>query len=285
MGYSSQLCQYVWAGSGCHVAMNLRLILAWLVLGAALSLPASANMLQMGTTAAGPAPPVNTGAPQLTVVPAGIALVQNATSQGGASPNSLHSTTLPNATTINNLITVEPVLFSGSTTVHITSVTTNNGTTCTQATGALAASVGQVTTAIYYCINAASTAAGGFTVTVNNDNGSDVSYPFVSVQEWSGALTTGVDAGLGNNTLTGGGTSGTLTLTPNQTNSLILSVIGPSTSNPTTITGGTFTDSTPAMRVAAYTLTDTSGTAVTHTYGFGSSQSWMNGAIAEFKHP
>ncbi len=201
-----------------------------------------------------------------------IALVQHTSATSGSVGLSDSTATLT-GTTLGNLFTIGVACYAASTTI---TMTTDNGTTCNQATNAAAAD-GNDNVAIFYGVNAAS---GSVTFTAHYSAPSGGSFPTIQVQEWSGAAVSSVDVGVGNSRTDSGVTSVSILTNgvTTQTNQLIYSIQTPSSSNPTSAG----TDQTLLeTNISSYQLVDSSGATITHTYNYGGSNN-VASAIAVF---
>jgi hypothetical protein len=150
----------------------------------------------------------------------------------------------------------------------VPTVTDSNGNVYVLITSRVASPQGDY---IFYCY--APTVGVGHTVTATSGNGS---YPDIQVQAWSGSAPAPLDqfAGNGGNGLTVAAGS----VTPTQNNELIVTGIGVTNANPTSIDSGfTLSDS-----LSAYLVQGTAGT-VNPIWTFGVSQAALATTIASFK--
>jgi hypothetical protein len=239
-------------------------LLAFLAAVAFAATPVSANMVMSSTGGGGPPP--------------GIAFVQSVGDMVCGSASTCAQTIT--GTTTGHLFVVS-VWAENSSLITFTGVS-NSGTACTRSPGTQANVAGDFSlvyeTEIWYCQN--NPAGGSRTITATaSGTATDI---LMCTAEFSGANTSGADSGLGSATANASTSSLSMTVSGNitQNNALIYSSYTVSTSAAT----GHGPNQTLDGCGNSYQLTDTSGTAPTHTYTYGSSQTNI-GSIAAFYHP
>jgi hypothetical protein len=227
-------------------------------------------------------PPVGSGAVT------GIVFVQGAGgSTASAAGVTSQTTSLPGTVAGNFFVALTSAYWTGATGLFPAALTatTNNGTACFHAGATYNHPVTpNLLTDISFCPNNAASGAVTFTVTATTNN---MDYAELLVAEFSGVTaTSGADIGKGNTLSTTTATaslatSGTLT----QNNQLVVSVLTPATSNPTSATGTNqiVFPSSVGNRLASYSIVNTSGSAVTHAWALTSQA--VGVSIAAFSHP
>lgn len=207
-----------------------------------------------------------------------ITIVQHNIASSGTGAQTTWNVSLPSASAVGNLFTLELYWYKNAISQAVTSLITNNSTTCTAVSGT-SVDDGNERAVIYYCANNAANVVVTFTV----NWGGNVGYPAMLVQEWAGASTASPDVGIGQH---GNGTGvATISVTTNgntgQANQLLVSMVGPSTSAATSVGGS---QTALEGNSASYQTASANGVPVQHTYNFAASQN-MVAAIAAFKHP
>jgi hypothetical protein len=207
------------------------------------------------------------------------------TAVGGAiTATGVHGFTNPGTTltltgtTAGNFFTVELASIGAGNTATAYTLTTNNGTSCTEVPNAFARTAnGNASSDIWYCPNNA--AAGSITFTTVPTGGSTI---FVCAQEWHGVASVSPEVGIGNKAISGTQvTTASVQTNVNltQASQLIVSIAGDDTTFPTGVGAGqTLIDS-----LASYQIGGTSGSPITHTFNW-SGLNWVTLSIAVFKH-
>jgi hypothetical protein len=226
-----------------------------------------------------PQPAAQTGGTTLCDNMAWTAFTTGCVAAGGViTATGVHGLTNPGTTltltgtTLGTFFTVELASINAGASSY--TLSTNNGTSCTESPGTFILN-GSASSDIWYCANNA--ASGSITFTTTAPGGGS---NFIAAQEWSGAIGPGL--GIGNHVT--GTTQTTLSVTTNgnltQNNQLIVSIAGDNSSFPTGVGGSqTLIDS-----IASYQIGGTANNPITHTFNWASGNSFLTLSIAAFKH-
>jgi hypothetical protein len=215
--------------------------------------------------------------------PAGIAFVQNTAGANCIGASTCVATLT--GTTVHNFFAVGVYITLGSPGVTVSSITADNGTSCSLATGTqnTSSSGGFFTTQIGYCQN--NSASGTINVTAHltgTTSGGGGSIFTIGVGEFSGVSLSGADIGAGS---TGIATVDPVTasVTTTQTNQLVFSLATRDGTFGFSSIGGNQIEFPSSSNIFTYQITDSIGT-VTHSFSTGDTSHKIM-SVAAFSHP